>query len=128
MRKFCLSRVLRLAVIVLLALNVVPEALAAFPVCKYDFGKAQSTAALVNDSTAVRHSHGPVIAHECMATMPDRQSVAHQGQFSPDHSVILGSALLHPAAVLVAKGPSPRGSPAKANAYLLQRSSVLLLI
>lgn len=120
--------ILRLAVVVLLALNVVPEALAAFPLCKSDFGPVQplrshSPAAA---TTTLKHSHGIVVAHECVATMPDRQSVAQQSQMVPSSPAVVTVSLPHPVSMLAARGPSPRGSPAQA--YLVHRASVQLLI
>lgn len=120
----------RLAVVLLLVLDVVPEAQAAFPVCRYNFGPARSAMwdmSSVSKPT-LRHSHGAKIVHDCVATKPDKQSVAQLVQFAPDNAVAVPPAPLHPASMLAARGPSPRGSPAHRNDYLAQRSSVLLLI
>lgn len=121
---------LRLAVITLLVVNVVPEALAALPLCGSEFGPTRLAMA---DSAAVakaalRHSHGTTTAHECTATMPGKQSVAQQAQLVQDDAVAVLPVLAHPVAMLAARGPSPRGSPSRGSAYLAFRSSVLLLI
>lgn len=116
--------------ITLLVVNVVPEALAALPLCNADFGPVRSAAMADTAAakTVLRHSHGTVVAHECIATMPGKLSVAQQAQWAQDDVVAVLPILAHPATMLVGRGPSPRGSPVGGSAYLAQRSSVLLLI
>jgi hypothetical protein len=125
MRKFRFQHVLRLAVIVLLALNAVPEALAAVPVCSGDFGPLRP-AEIVNAATW--HAQDANSTHECVATMPGKASIALHAQVVLDDGPAVLPVVPHPAAMLAAHGPSPRGSPVRPNAYLAQRSSVLLLI
>jgi hypothetical protein len=125
MRKFGLRHVLRLAVIVLLALNAVPEALAAVPVCSGDFGPARPVE-IVN--AAMWHAQEANSAHECVATMPGKVAAALHAQIVLDDGPAVLPVVPHPATMLAARGPSPRGSPARTTAYLTQRSSVLLLI
>lgn len=125
MRKFRFQHLLRLAVIVLLALNAVPEALAAVPVCSGDFGPVRSVEIA---NAAMWHAQETNSAHECIATMPGKASAALHAQIVLDDGPAVLPVVPHPAAMLAARGPSPRGSPARTNAYLTQRSSVLLLI
>jgi hypothetical protein len=125
MRKFRFQHVLRLAVIVLLALNAVPEALAAVPVCSGDFGPVRP-AEIANAATW--HAQEANSAHECVATMPGKAAAALHAQIVLDDGPAVLPVVPHPAAMLAARGPSPRGSPARTAAYLTQRSSVLLLI
>lgn len=128
MRNFSLQHLLRLAVIVLLAVNAVPEALAAVPVCCGDFGPLRSTAVAGEARTATWHAQEANLAHECVATVPGKATAVAQTQIVLDHGPALVPVTPHPTGILAARGPSPRGSPANGNAYLHQRSSVLLLI
>ena len=130
MRRFGLQHFIRLAVIALLVANVVPDALAAVPLCKSEFGTGNPPAVGTTFATqpALKHSHENLVAHECVATMPDKQAAAKLAHVVPDGSVAVFPAVPHPAARLAARGPSPRGSPVFRSTYLSQRSSVLLLI
>lgn len=125
-----LHRLLRLAVIALLAIHVVPEALAAFPVCGADFAPAKSAVRYTPDvaQAVLRHSHDVKVAHACETTTPSRQEVAQFARTAPSNSVTVLPTVAHPAVAFADRGPSPRGSPAYSSAYLAQRSSVLLLI
>jgi hypothetical protein len=125
MRKFRFQHLLRLAVIVLLALNAVPEALAAVPVCSGDFGPVRPVEIA---NAAMWHAQEANSAHECIATMPGKASAALHAQIVLDDGPTVLPVVPHPAAMLAARGPSPRGPPVRTAAYLAQRSSVLLLI
>lgn len=136
---------IRLAVIVLLVLDVVPEALAAYPACKSDFGRAQvppssgqnvlpnlpelmpvGAGGSDKSTTSLRHAHSAKMAHACIATMPGKPTLAQL--LSAGNSVVALPTIELPVSVSTSTGPSPRGSPASNSAYLAQRSSVLLLI
>lgn len=130
MRRSHLHIFLRMATIALLVANLVPEALAALPLCKYDFAPARLAAASqpVPAGVSLGHSHDTNTAHECVATMPDEVCAAKLLHSAPDMAVVVFSSAPAVPALPVARGPSPRGSPSGVNAYLIQRSSVLLLI
>lgn len=118
-----------LAAILLLLANLVPEALAALPVCQYDFAPAQTSVSFqtLSGGLSLGHSHDTQVAHECVATMPDEVCAARVPHSAPDMTdffPITQIARVKP----VIRGVSPRGSPSGANTYLAQRSSVLLLI
>lgn len=121
---------LRLAAIALLVANLVPEALTALPVCQYDFAPARIAASYQPAPAGVSlgHSHDTNAAHECLATMPDEVCAAKLLHNAPDMAVAILSSTPVVPALPITRGPSPRGSPFGVNAYLVQRSSVLLLI
>ncbi|GAA0526616.1 hypothetical protein FHS83_002079 [Rhizomicrobium palustre] len=140
MRRFFAFKTIRWAAILLLALTLAPEPAFALKLCGSDLDSAQfnSEAALMRHALFAIHQHKDVAqaqhthvdtleqVHECTATMPAKTVLDVAQGAAPDRVALVPASQAREQAWRKI-GPSPRGSPQK-NAYLIQRSAVLLQI